>query len=90
MKLNKLRLTLVIAIIIMVLGLGITSFQTVSAANQDNVITITVNDGDTLWAIAKKHNNSNKDIRKVVYEIEQANNIKKCIIYPGQQLIIPQ
>lgn len=86
---KKVRLILVVVILTMLLGLGITSFQTVNAANQENVITVTVNEGDTLWGIAKKYNTSNKDIRKVVYEIEKANNIKKCIIYPGQQLKVP-
>jgi len=89
LKLNKLRLIFVLVIVTIVFGLGITSFQIVSAANQNNVITITVNEGDTLWGIAKKHNTSNKDIRKLVFEIERANNIKKCLIYPGQQLEIP-
>jgi len=88
LKIKKARLIFVLFTAIIILGLFITSFQRVSAANQDDFITIIVKDGDTLWNIAQKHT-TGKDIRKAIYEIEKLNNIKKSIIYTGQQLKIP-
>ncbi|MEW6624724.1 MAG: LysM peptidoglycan-binding domain-containing protein [Bacillota bacterium] len=63
-------------------------YSNVNAATDENIIVISVQEGDTLWGIAKKHH-PNKDIRKVIYQIEKLNNISKSMIYPGQQLKIP-
>lgn len=87
-KIKRVRLILVLFISIVLIGFSITSFQSVSAANQDDFIIVIVKDGDTLWNIAQNYTNG-KDIRKTIYEIERINNIKKSIIYPGQQLKIP-
>ena len=52
-----------------------------------NVIVI---QGDTLWSLAKKHGNSKKDIRKIIYEIQNINGLKSSeYIHPGQILKIP-
>jgi LysM repeat protein len=46
----------------------------------------TVNSGDTLWSVAKQYYNG--DPRKLIYEIEKANDIS-ALITPGQELLIP-
>jgi LysM repeat protein len=51
-------------------------------------VTHTVAEGDTLWEIAS-HYRSGEDVRKVVYEIQQANHLSSAIIRPGQVLVIP-
>lgn len=50
--------------------------------------------GDTLWSIAKNEqkNNSyykNKDIRNIIYEIKQINNLASTNISSNQKLQIP-
>ena len=55
--------------------------------------TIKVVDGDTLWSIANRLvENSNKsvDVRKVIYEIKELNNIDDSQIYPGDLIRIPE
>ncbi len=80
---------LVLCIIILVVISSIFStIGTVDAASDNNTNIITVQNGDTLWAIAQNHY-SGKDIRRMIYKIEKINNINKCIIYPGQKLTIP-
>ncbi|MCX7903986.1 MAG: LysM peptidoglycan-binding domain-containing protein [Caloramator sp.] len=58
-------------------------------ANKVNYIYVTVESGDTLWKIAKKHKTDKQDIRKLVYEIRKANNLESLIIYPGQTIKVP-
>ena len=48
----------------------------------------TVSAGETLWSIASEHKNNNKDIREYIYELQELNNIKDCMIYPNQTIKI--
>ena len=55
--------------------------------------TIYTNKGDTLWNIAldEKENNKyykDKNIREIVYDIKQINNMQDSIILPGETLKI--
>ena len=57
-------------------------------------VTITVNSGDTLWSIAEYEQSQNEyyknsDIRKVVSNIKQVNNLETCDLVENQNLIIP-
>lgn len=49
---------------------------------------ISVKEGDTLWSIASKYTD-NKEIRQVIYEISQTNNIHNASIYPGDIIKVP-
>jgi LysM repeat protein len=51
---------------------------------------ITVQKGDTIWSIASNFtDNSNIEIRKLVYIISNENKIKNASIYPGDIIRIP-
>lgn len=49
---------------------------------------IKVVEGDTLWSIASDYDD-NKEIRQVIYEISEANNIQDASIYPGDIIMVP-
>jgi nucleoid-associated protein YgaU len=49
---------------------------------------VTVQPGDTLWAIAAQRY-PNADTREKVDEIERANGLKDPFIHPGQDLRVP-
>jgi len=54
----------------------------------------TVEQGDTLWSIAEdiKLNNSyfkNKDIRDIISNLKNKNNLKNNNLYVNQELLIP-
>ena len=49
---------------------------------------ISVQQGDTLWSIASDYAGS-KDIREVIYEISELNNIHNSPIYIGDTIKIP-
>ncbi len=56
--------------------------------------TITVNSGDTLWSIAQYEKDQNEyykdlDIREIVYNIKEVNNLKTSNLQINQNLIIP-
>ena len=59
--------------------------------NQANIKTekVTVNNGDTLWNLARRYYDSNTDLRKVIFDIKEINNMSTSDIRPGQQIKIP-
>lgn len=51
-------------------------------------VTVTVQPGDSLWAIAGRVD-SGRDARDVVADIVQLNNLSGGAVLPGQQLYVP-
>lgn len=51
--------------------------------------TVVVQQGDTLWKIASENNPGNKDIRKLVHEIIDCNELTSATIFENQCLNIP-
>jgi len=50
---------------------------------------VTVYSGDTLWDIACEYTEPSKDVRKLVKEICDLNDVSPGKIYPGQVLLVP-
>jgi LysM repeat protein len=48
-----------------------------------------VNSGDTLWSIAEQVAPEDTDVRAVVAEIRNLNDLESSLIYPGQSLLVP-
>ena len=67
-----------------------TSITTMKAYSKDipQFDYVSVEQGDTLWSIAKAYAGS-KDIRQVVYEISELNNIHNNPIHIGDIIKIP-
>ena len=42
---------------------------------------------DTLWTIASSHYGG--DVRKAIWEIQQANDLSDAEIHPGEALVLP-
>ena len=62
--------------------------------NTINYKTIYIAQGDTLWEIAETEKNNNpyyedKDIRDIVYDIKNTNNLQVSNLSVGQELKIP-
>lgn len=70
--------------------LAFTSMTTLNAYSKDipQFDYIKVTEGDTLWSIASDYDD-NKEIRQVIYEISEANNIDDALIYPGDIIKVP-
>ena len=71
--------------------LMITTMLNLALAKSDskNNISVIVKSGDSVWSIASKNNPNEKDLRKLVYEIIEENNLKNSTIYAGQEIVIP-
>ena len=92
---NKKKFIISTIIIVGSLLLMILSFNNTYSKAQISYKQNYIFEGDTLWSIAKEEINTNeyykgKDIRKVVYEIKQINNLEnnKDLVV-GQKIIIP-
>jgi LysM repeat protein len=87
------RFTLMPAIALAALGLMV-ALPTLSsvrlyAATAQRYVTVTVQPGDTLWAIAAAHSRPSSDVQELVDEISNANRLRSGTIQPGQHLRIP-
>lgn len=49
---------------------------------------IIVKKGDTIWSIAQKID-SNRDIRDIVYDIKNINDLSSTDIFPGNKIYLP-
>lgn len=50
---------------------------------------VEVKEGDTLWDYAEKYSDGKRDLRKIVYEIEEINELDSPEVKAGDILIIP-
>ena len=96
-KVIKINLKKFIRALVIVIGITIliTFLATKSIYSYEKLKTKTIytNKGDTLWNIAldEKENNKyykEKNIREIVYDIKQINNMQDSIILPGETLKI--
>lgn len=90
---NKTRFYSFIIVVVIVLTVSLLFFfdrkEVYSSPYQISYEEFQVAKGDTLWTIAKIYLPKNKDIRKMIYEIKQINNLTSGYIYPGDIIKIP-
>ncbi|MFZ5824410.1 MAG: LysM peptidoglycan-binding domain-containing protein [Bacillota bacterium] len=85
---RTLAVLFVLLVAALVLVLFPRSVHTQSHSSVTTGVEYIVAPGDTLWEIAARHA-GRKDVREVIYLIEQANELKSSAIQPGQVLFIP-
>lgn len=86
----KRSICFILLIIIMILFITLSSYSNTKTRYKIDF----VSKGDTLWSIAEKEINNNdyyegKDIRKVIYEIKELNNLPDNNLVEGTSLKIP-
>lgn len=87
---NKIRLFW--GSIILIIALLVSAqLNSVTATSEREFITITVHSGDTLWSIAQEYSvDDNCDIREVIDDILDLNDLSSAVLSVGQSLKIPQ
>lgn len=89
---NKKRFTVFLSLIFIVITIltnNIFRISLANSSNNENYIEMAIIPGDTLWEIAKRNNPYNQDVRKVVYEIMELNNMTTAEIKAGSVIKIP-
>ncbi|RQD77982.1 MAG: LysM peptidoglycan-binding domain-containing protein [Candidatus Syntrophonatronum acetioxidans] len=91
-KLKRKRIILFIFLIVMILfSISLGYGQKVEEKKEgSSYLIVTVREGDTLWNIACEHGSKGKDIRSIVHKIRQINQLESPVVYPGQQIRIPE
>lgn len=90
---NRKRFYSVIAVFVTLifLGLILITSESVLGDNLQKYDYVTVQNGDTLWEIAAKYNDSKyNDLREFVYVIKKENGIFGDTLVPNQSLKIPK
>ena len=57
--------------------------------SDEQLVSVYVKDGDTLWGLVCKYCDTQKDIREIIYEVEKLNNTTHHYISEGQTLYLP-
>lgn len=90
---NKRRFNIFIVSVILIIALIITLFvndyKVYSSTYSSMYKEIIVNKGDTLWKIALENMPDSYDIRKMIFEIREFNNMDSANIHPGDSIKIP-
>jgi len=89
---NKFRFITFLSIVFLLITITLGSLLNIDVAyssTYNKFYKVRVVPGDTLWNLAMEYNNSNTDIRKLVYDIKKVNNLDDSIIIPGDVIKIP-
>ena len=93
LNIKKVVLSLII-IILLAISLIIMLGGKTSSHVEKTLKTVCVSYGETLWEIARIESKNNEyyakhDIRYIVKDIKQLNNLNSSELFPGQELLIP-
>ena len=89
---SKFRFTMFLVVMILCLMTAIGTllgFNTVNSASMNQYNQVQVEAGDTLWNIACEYAPDDMDVRKVVYDICDINEIQADQLEAGQKIIVP-
>ncbi len=83
--------------VVIMLGIIISGFSALTGLNISTALTkpqyeyVHIENGDTLWDIAKKYKSNDTDIRKAVFEISKVNDgMEASDLYPGMVIAVPE
>ena len=89
---SKFRFTMFLVVMILCLMTVVGTLlglNTVNSASLNQYNHVQVEAGDTIWNIACEYAPDNMDVRKVVYDICDINEIQADQLVAGQHIIIP-
>lgn len=84
-----LRLAVLVLIVVLAVWLSVrvAEASSDSAALADRHYTVKA--GDTLWQIAGRFYGQQRDLRQIVFTLEQANGLRGRVLQPGVDLRLP-
>ena len=90
---NKFRFITFVTILIIMISMLLGIMFPITAQSESSgkaYVEVCVNNGDTLWDLAKEYGSPDKDIREIIYEICDINGISASELTAGLNIIIPQ
>lgn len=78
-----------LCVIIATVSFGATVKQKYEVPTPDQVVKVYIEQGDTLYSIAKKYYNDEMNFQNYIYYIEKFNELDSCNIVAGDVLEIP-
>ena len=82
-------LLLVFIVVIFITFIFVKNNKVYSSIYEKKYIKIKIEEGDTLWNIAIKTMPEEYDVRKMVFEIMELNQMENPYIYPGDLIKVP-
>ena len=67
----------------------ITGASVASSSSVNQFYCVEVGSGDTIWAVAEKYGPQGTDVRQVVYDICEANDMDASELQAGQMILVP-
>lgn len=89
---SKIRFSIFLAFIAVLILSTYMAFVGVTDAQGDTVERyeiISVNDGDSLWTLARNHVPKDMDIREYVYHVAKYNDVDPGDLNPGEKIKLP-
>ena len=89
---NRFRFITFVTVMMLIISFAVSGmFNNIKAQStkEQEYVEVLVEAGDTLWQIAKTYGNDNCDVRELIYNICQINNIKASDLKAGQTILIP-
>ena len=89
---NKFRFTAAVTVLLLLIAVIFGSIAGAFDASGTNVreyVTVKVEYGDTLWNLARTYGPGNADVRLVIHEICDINNVSADTLQAGQYITIP-
>jgi cell division protein YceG involved in septum cleavage len=89
---SRARFRIFLAVVIIALAITMTAVigrPAADAVTEPQTVSYTVESGDTVWSIAEEYTSDEDDVRQMVYNICEENNIDDSSITEGQKLVIP-
>ena len=82
-------LVVIFTMSIFMVFLSVIDSKVYSSTYEENYIKVKVVQGDTLWNIAINNMTNDYDVRKMVFEIIEFNQMEDANIYPGDLIKVP-
>ena len=83
---NPGKILFIFSLVIIIISL--TAFSGIGE-QPDEYNTVTVESGQTLWQIASNNYSSRYNLRKIIFEIREINNLDDVVLKTGQEIKLP-
>ncbi|MDO5662656.1 MAG: LysM peptidoglycan-binding domain-containing protein [Brachybacterium sp.] len=77
------------ALLLTVLGMIALGVPSAMAGSEPAQVSVTVQEGDTLWGYAQEYAPADQDPRDFVWEVQQLNGLASSHLTAGMQIVVP-